>query len=284
MHDRVVRVALVTARAVGLRFAEGLLASEERLRGQLLLDVVLGPTTFSELRNVSHPAEIESWARCFRVPFKLVDSPGQMHSALRQTAASAVVFAGWPHYIDLDASALRTRLALGVHPRRLPEGRGRSPISWSVELDEREAGLCAFLLNDELDAGDVVLQLSWPRSADADATSLHLEVSQAHFELGRLFAASLPHGFRRQPQDASNAGKWPHREGSYLHLSPTMTCGQVRRRVLAQSPPYPPATVSWGKETRTVDSHKTQLAWSGRRSGAENFEFADGSVMLVLYG
>ncbi len=49
---------------------------------------------------------------------------------------------------------------INLHPSLLPEYRGAAPVEWALYNGEHETGITVQLINEELDAGDIVLQSS----------------------------------------------------------------------------------------------------------------------------
>ena len=45
-----------------------------------------------------------------------------------------------------------------IHTSLLPKYRGAAPIQWAIVNGEKETGLTSFLLNEEIDAGDIIAQ------------------------------------------------------------------------------------------------------------------------------
>lgn len=50
------------------------------------------------------------------------------------------------------------KFAFNIHPSLLPQYRGPAPINWAVINDESLTGLTAFILNEEIDKGDMISQ------------------------------------------------------------------------------------------------------------------------------
>ncbi|RDI31833.1 formyl transferase-like protein [Lentzea flaviverrucosa] len=58
--------------------------------------------------------------------------------------------------------ALPKRGTLNVHDSVLPKYAGFLPLIWALLNDEKEVGVPAHMMDDTLDAGDIVLQQSVP--------------------------------------------------------------------------------------------------------------------------
>lgn len=60
-----------------------------------------------------------------------------------------------------------------LHASLLPNLRGAAPINWSIILKEKFTGVTTFLINDNIDTGDVLLQKKISIDIDDNAGSLH---------------------------------------------------------------------------------------------------------------
>ena len=63
--------------------------------------------------------------------------------------------------------------SFNVHPSLLPKYRGPAPINWTIINGERETGLTTFVLQEEVDAGNIILQWKYPIPEDFTAGDLH---------------------------------------------------------------------------------------------------------------
>lgn len=271
-------VHVVTERTVGLRFAEGILASRQRLAGTVRLGGVV-----THGRCVHEPtsdyADAVEWARRFRVPSVALESPQELQDWL-SSHGETVVFAGWPHRVDTSSAPPGT--LFGVHPRKLPEGRGRSPIPWTIEQEEPRTAVSVFELTASLDSGGVLMEVPLRVSKHDDATSLYLRVSQAHFDAGRRFPGLPARGESPQLQNESLARTWRHRGPEDRLITHDMTRAQARRRIMAQAPPFPPATALDDGVLRPVDSHASLREWLRKQHGTDEYVFRDGRLPLVF--
>lgn len=78
------------------------------------------------------------------------------HDVLREKKIDMLVSVSCPQIFRkalIDLPALGT---LNVHGAKLPKYRGLLPSFWMMVNDEKEAGVTVFLVNTDIDAGDVV--------------------------------------------------------------------------------------------------------------------------------
>jgi methionyl-tRNA formyltransferase len=82
----------------------------------------------------------------------------EFQERLRAFGADIFVVVAYGNLIPravFDLPPLRT---LNLHPSLLPKYRGAAPIQWSLINGERETGITVQLINEKLDAGDIVVQ------------------------------------------------------------------------------------------------------------------------------
>lgn len=62
---------------------------------------------------------------------------------------------------------------INLHGSLLPQYRGAAPIHWAVINGEKETGVTTFLLKQEIDTGDILLQERFPIKADETTGEVH---------------------------------------------------------------------------------------------------------------
>lgn len=95
---------------------------------------------------------------------------------------------------------------INLHASLLPKYRGAAPIQWAIINGETETGLTTFLLNEEMDAGDILLQERVPISDEDTAGSLHDRLAELGPDLVLRTLEGLEQGtLTPRPQDHSQA-------------------------------------------------------------------------------
>jgi methionyl-tRNA formyltransferase len=110
------------------------------------------------------PSAIERLARTSRIPLAFWESSDQRPVAdlMRKLRPDLVCVAGFPKLISLGLVADVPLGAVNLHPSLLPRHRGPLPLFWTYHSDDRDAGITVHDLTDRFDAGDVILQRSFP--------------------------------------------------------------------------------------------------------------------------
>lgn len=100
-----------------------------------------------------------SAARAAGVPCELIEdvnAPGFL-DRLRAMETDLVVSVSCPQIFKKPLIALPPRGCLNVHGALLPKYRGIAPSFWMMANGESQAGVTVFLVNEKIDAGDVVV-------------------------------------------------------------------------------------------------------------------------------
>ena len=128
---------------------------------------------------------------------------------LQNTPWDIFVVAAYNKLIPKNILSLPRKGCLNVHPSLLPKFRGPSPALSAILSDERQTGVSVMLMNEQMDAGDVVAQArieleeaAWPPKGSEFEEFLATEG-------GNFLAETLPHWLSGEitpePQDESKA-------------------------------------------------------------------------------
>lgn len=99
---------------------------------------------------------------------------------------------------------------LNLHGSLLPKYRGAAPINWAIIRGEQETGLSTFLLQHEIDTGDLLLQKCLPIGSNETAGELHDRMMEAGADLVvQTVQAMVDGSITPMPQDPSQATHAP---------------------------------------------------------------------------
>ncbi|MFN4217780.1 MAG: methionyl-tRNA formyltransferase [Candidatus Bipolaricaulia bacterium] len=117
---------------------------------------------------------------------------------------------------------------INLHASLLPKYRGAAPIHWAIINGETETGLTTFILSEEMDAGDILLQERVPISDADTAGSLHDKLATLGPNLVLQTLEGLEKGtLTPRPQDHSQATFAPKLESTVGHID----WGQPARKI-----------------------------------------------------
>ncbi len=161
------RVVVFGYQTWGYRTLEALLASEH--------EVVLA---------VTHPASDHAYesiwsdsvaelAQANGIPVVVRNRPDEdVVAAVKDADPDIIVANNWRTWIPPHIYDLPRHGTLNVHDSLLPAYAGFAPVIWALINGEPEVGVTAHLMNETLDAGDIVLQRAVPVGPADTATDL----------------------------------------------------------------------------------------------------------------
>lgn len=190
------------------------------------------------------------------VPVLLRSRPGdeEMLSRLRDVAPDIIVATNWRTWIPPEVFTLPGHGTLNLHDSLLPAYAGFAPLLWALINGEEEVGITSHMMNEDIDAGDIVVQRAVPVAPSDTATDLF------HKTLGLYGPIALESldliGSGRTDwvkQDRSKASFFHKRSIEDSRIDWTWPAGDIANLVRAQSDPYPNAfTYHEGRRLRIV--------------------------------
>jgi methionyl-tRNA formyltransferase len=130
---------------------------------------------------------------------------------------------------------------LNLHGSLLPRYRGAAPLNWAIIKGEKETGLTTFLLQHEIDTGDILLQYKTPIGENETVGELHDRLMYAGGELVVQTVALLEKGqIQPQPQDNSLACPAPKIFHENCQIDWRQSAQEVHNFIRGLSP-YPTA-------------------------------------------
>ncbi|QLH19637.1 methionyl-tRNA formyltransferase [Streptomyces sp. Rer75] len=175
------------------------------------------------------------------VPVLIRNRPDdELFERLKEADPDIIVANNWRTWIPPRIFDLPRRGTLNVHDSLLPKYAGFSPLIWALINGETEVGVTAHMMNDELDAGDIVRQEAVPVGPKDTATDLfHKTVDLiAPVTIGALdLIATGQTEFTKQ--DRSQASFFHKRSVEDIRIDWTWPAEDLERLVRAQSEPYP---------------------------------------------
>jgi methionyl-tRNA formyltransferase len=271
------RVALFGYQTWGHRTLEALLSSEH--------EVVLA---------VTHPASDHAYesiwsdsvadlAAANGVPVVVRNRPDEeVERALEEARPDIIVANNWRTWIPPHIFNAPPRGTLNVHDSLLPAYAGFAPVIWALINGESEVGVTAHMMNDDLDAGDIVLQRSVPVGPADTATDLfHRTVDL----IGPIVVDALARIARGdtdfEKQDPAKASFFHKRSIEDSRIDWTWSAEELERFVRAQSDPYPNAFTYHGSTRLRVLSAAVSEGRYGGTPGRIFIKEGDGVVIVA---
>lgn len=136
---------------------------------------------------------------------KSVNSPESLR-LIRELEPEVIVVAAYGEILSRELLQIPQRGAINLHASLLPKYRGAAPIQWAIISGERETGITAFLMDEGMDTGDIMVQRRVPIEEEDTAGSLHDKLAEVGAEAMLETLEGLERGtLNPQPQDHSQA-------------------------------------------------------------------------------
>lgn len=218
------------------------------------------------------------------VPVLLRNRPEdeELMSRLRAADPDLIVANNWRTWIPPEIFTLPRRGTLNIHDSLLPAYAGFSPIIWALINGEREVGVTAHMMDEDLDAGDIVLQRAVPVGPADTATDLFhrtvdllrpiVEESLALIDSGRTDWT---------PQERSKISFFHKRSVQDCAVDWTWPAEDLERFVRAHSAPYPDAFTYYKGERIGVLKASVSRGIYGGTPGRVFIREGDGVVIVA---
>jgi methionyl-tRNA formyltransferase len=201
---------------------------------------------------------------------------------LKEADPDIIVANNWRTWLPPHIFNLPRHGTLNVHDSLLPAYAGFSPLIWALINGETEVGVTAHLMNEDLDAGGIVLQRAVPVLDTDTATDLfHKTVALigpvAKEALARIASGNLA----TVEQDRSKASFFHKRSIEDSRIDWTWSAEELERLVRAQSDPYPNAfTHHKGTHLRVISAAVSKGHYGGT-PGRIFIKEGDGVVIVA---
>lgn len=130
--------------------------------------------------------------------------------AIDALAADGLICHSYSMLLPTEILNLLERRAFNVHAALLPRNRGPNPVQWALIHGEAETGVTLHLMDESLDSGPIVDQISVPVSDEDTWVTLLERIQCASKELLQRVVPKLLEGrWRAIPQDNTRATRNP---------------------------------------------------------------------------
>jgi methionyl-tRNA formyltransferase len=291
------RLVLVSGHVFGLRAFEGIFSSPARLGGRIEVPLMIGLDASHAAGTVGYRSLAGLAAEQGAEYVSTGDGRlGSLAGLIRAARPSYLLVIGWSRLIPESILSIPAAAAagdgvpaggfgcIGMHPTKLPDGRGQAPIPWTIIKGCTKTALSVFFLEAEADSGPLIAQYGLDVHPREDAASLFHRMAGTHFTAGLDLAEGLGRrSVAGQPQDHAVATRWPKRRPADGEIHASMTCQQIDALVRALLGPYPRAFVTdAGSGARRYIRGVRRLAGpEAAAPGLIRFGCADGTVGLA---
>lgn len=207
----------------------------------------------------------------------------EVKAAIAAAGADIMVVSNWRTWLPPEVFSIPRLGTLNVHDALLPAYAGFAPLNWALINDEPEVGVTAHMMNDEFDAGDVVLQHATAITDDDTIVEL-FDRTLAMFGPITVEALNLIASGRRDftPQDRRAASYFHRRTEEENRIDFTWSARELFNLVRAQVDPYPNAYCYHGTtRLRILAARETEKTYGGTPG---RIFIRDGSGVVIVTG
>ncbi|MFZ4267789.1 methionyl-tRNA formyltransferase [Streptomyces arboris] len=201
---------------------------------------------------------------------------------LKEVAPDIIVANNWRTWMPPEIYNLPVHGTLNIHDSLLPAYGGFSPLIWALINGEPEVGVTAHLMDEELDAGDIVIQRSvtvGPTDTTTDLFHRTVDLIAPVTTEALGLIASGQTEFTRQ--DRSKASFFHKRAEEDIRIDWTWPAEDLERLIRAQSAPYPSAfTFHKGQRLEVVSAVVSEGRYGGT-PGRIFYREGDGVVIVA---
>lgn len=169
---------------------------------------------------------------------------------------------------------------VNLHASLLPRYRGAAPINRAVMAGEKQTGVTTFLLQHDIDTGDILRQEAIEIADDENVGSVHDRLMHLGARITVETLADLAAGIAKPAKQADEqATAAPKIFKDDCRITAEMTAEQARNHIRGLSP-YPGAWTDSLLNGQVVKVFEAKHA-SDRKPGHLYMEFADGALELI---
>lgn len=185
---------------------------------------------------------------------------------IHKLSPELIVLAGYSQIVKEDFIRIAPYGCINLHGGKLPQYRGSSPMNWALINGEKEITLSIIKVDSGVDAGDVLLERTFPISDNDTIADIQNTANFMFPEMLTQVVSNIQKGnILYRKQDDSLASYYPLRfPDDGLILWDLFTAQQVHNRIRALTDPYPGAfTYINGERVKLLRSSLTKTNFYG---------------------
>lgn len=181
-------------------------------------------------------------------------------NALREQEIDWLFIIGWSQIAKKELLETPTKGCIGMHPTLLPVGRGRSAIPWAIIKGLDQTGVTMFKLDEGVDTGDIIGQVTIKLDDSTTATELYKKANDMHITLmAKHWDDILNDKVALTKQNEADATEWIGRKPEDGEIFSGMTMEEADKVVRAVTHPYPGAFYKDAERIIRIWSAKTDI-------------------------
>ena len=187
--------------------------------------------------------------------------------SLRQIAPDLLVVVSYGHILKPALLDLPSAGCVNLHPSLLPKYRGAAPIEWAVIEGEKRTGITTIFMNEKMDAGEMIEQVTVDIGEEETAGELRERLAVKGAELLLSTVGLIERGEAKNiPQDDTQATYAPKIQPEVCRIDWSENHQRIARLIRGLSPSPGAYSFFRGKRMRllrAVPSLETSTATEG---------------------
>ncbi|WP_068273907.1 methionyl-tRNA formyltransferase [Aldersonia kunmingensis] len=226
---------------------------------------------------VTHPASddsykgiwsdsVEELAREHGIPVHLTErADAETIDLVKRAEPDVIIVNSWYTWMPAELYDLPPHGTLNLHDSMLPKFTGFSPVLWALISGAAETGLTVHRMDEQLDAGDILVQKSLPIGPNDTGTELVLRGMELIPAAVNEALNALETGTATwRPQDKAARTYFHKRSDRDSLLDWADTAVDLERFVRALSEPYPRAYTHYrGERIEVLAAHPSEGCYGG---------------------
>ncbi|MDE5417221.1 hypothetical protein L3049_04295 [Labilibaculum sp. DW002] len=198
-----------------------------------------------ENENVSDYYDLHDF--CVENKIKTIDTVNvnslEIINILKNEKPDYLFTLGWSQIFKEDFLSCFSYFIVGSHPTKLPYGRGRAPIPWTILEDTKSSAVSFFKIDLGIDTGKLILQKTFDISPGIYAEELYnivaQELSKGFYEIYQMLIQKVDLPLIEQSNGNFNHRSKRSKSDGLIEFSNSIYF--VEKLVRAVSKPYPGA-------------------------------------------
>ena len=162
---------------------------------------------------------------------------------IKEIKPDLILVMGWSQLLKKEIISIPRIGIIGSHPTELPKYRGRAPIPWTILKNLKKSALTFFWINDGVDNGDILDQVTFDVNEQDDASTIYQKVIKLGKEmiLSDLKKINEDNYSRKKQNPEEFIENWPKRTPEDGKIDWTISGKEIQTLIRATSHPYPGA-------------------------------------------
>jgi methionyl-tRNA formyltransferase len=110
-------------------------------------------------------------------------SSSESHELLKKAGADLFIVVAFGQILKSNILSIPKSYSINIHSSLLPRYRGAAPVNWAIMNGEKSTGATIFKMNEEMDAGEILLQKELPIEDDDTAITINEKLSDIGADL-----------------------------------------------------------------------------------------------------